>query len=319
MTMIEKLSTTFERQVERIHQLLERAPSRVVWNNKIPDPDNPEQPRQIDISIDRDGEKVHVECRIHNSPQDVKWIEELIGRKVSLRIDVMIAVSSSGFTSGAMKKAAAFNIHLRTLKALTDDELRLWVDPAKAWLVFYEFVDCRLSIEMLCEAPPEEATITREDGGSIEWRTLFEPAMTRFDNTPELDHEARAFALEGVAAILVNGKKPNRMKLSARARRLRQTVSLTTILQYMDPQIEESGSARVQKHADEILEIVQSSDQVALIPNLKNIVVPPNSFLYSLDMDFIQPVKLNWVKLASSQIPQSAIGIEILIGYNPTE
>lgn len=314
--MTEK-STTFERQIERIYQLLEHDPSKVVWNDKIPDPDNPDQPRQIDISIDRDGETVHVECRIHNSPQDVKWIEELIGRRASLRVDVMIAVSSSGFTDGAMKKAAAFDIHLRTLSALTDDEIRLWVDPAKAELVFYQFVDCRLSIEMLCEAPIELATITREDGGSIEWRTLFEPAIARFDKTPELDRETRSFALEGVAAILVNGQRPNRMKLSAQARRLRQHVSLTTILQYMDPQIEESDSALVQKHADEILEIIQSFDRVALIPNLTNIVAPPNSFFHSLVMDFIQPVNLNWVKFTSSQIPQSAFEIEIFMGYNP--
>jgi hypothetical protein len=38
-----------------------------------------------------------VECRQHQSPQDVQWIEELIGRRVSLPADSAIAVSSSGF------------------------------------------------------------------------------------------------------------------------------------------------------------------------------------------------------------------------------
>jgi hypothetical protein len=47
--------TKLERQVERIHQLLEVEGSTVTWNDHIPDPDNPSQPRQIDISIRRDG------------------------------------------------------------------------------------------------------------------------------------------------------------------------------------------------------------------------------------------------------------------------
>ena len=42
--------------------------------------------------------------------QDVKWIEELIGRKQSLRADSVIAVSSAGFTDGAILKAKAFGI-----------------------------------------------------------------------------------------------------------------------------------------------------------------------------------------------------------------
>jgi hypothetical protein len=92
---VAKLSSQFERQIERIHQLLEEEPSQVIWNDRIIDPDNPDQLRQIDISIDRAGKKVHVECRIHKEPQDVKWIEELIGRRLSLRVDEIIAVSSS--------------------------------------------------------------------------------------------------------------------------------------------------------------------------------------------------------------------------------
>ncbi|WP_100178204.1 restriction endonuclease [Bradyrhizobium nitroreducens] len=318
--MTEKPSTTFERQVERIHRLLEPRYSKVVWNDRMPDPDNPDQSRQIDINIDRDGEKIHVECRVHKNPQDVKWIEELIGRRASLRPDAMIAVSSSGFTEGAIKKAAAFSIHLRTLSTLTDDEIRLWVDPARALLVFYEFIDCRLSIEILDVAPPEPTVITQEDGSAVDWRSLFEPAMARFDKSPELDHETRPFALEGLAAILVNGKRPNRMKLTARARRVKRPLPLSAILQYADPQLKVSDVARVQKHANDVLEIIQSSDQVAVVFNPASIAVPPNCFFHNIAMDFSDPVSMNWVKLASAQVPtQSPIEIDVMIGYNPRE
>jgi len=70
-------------------------------------PDNPSQPRQIDITIKRDGKLTLVECRHHRSRQNVKWIEEMMGRRVSLEADCAIAVSSSGFTSGALNALVA--------------------------------------------------------------------------------------------------------------------------------------------------------------------------------------------------------------------
>jgi len=98
-----KKSEKFELQIRRIHELLEQKGSEVTWNDKIPDPDNIKQPRQIDISIKRDGKLTIVECRIHQKSQNVKWIEELIGRRLSLKADAVIAVSSSGFTHDLVK------------------------------------------------------------------------------------------------------------------------------------------------------------------------------------------------------------------------
>jgi hypothetical protein len=69
------LHQKFEQQIERIHQLLEAEGVKVTWNDRIPDPDNLSQPRQIDISIRRDGTLTLVECRIHKNPQDVTWID----------------------------------------------------------------------------------------------------------------------------------------------------------------------------------------------------------------------------------------------------
>src|SRR5437764_13291010 len=97
-------SEQFERRIERIHRLLEQE-AVVTWNDRIPDPDNPNQPRQIDITIRPDGKLGMVECRLHKSRQDVKWIEEIIGRRASLRANAAIAVSASGFTDGARAKA----------------------------------------------------------------------------------------------------------------------------------------------------------------------------------------------------------------------
>jgi hypothetical protein len=68
----ETASAKFERQIERIHHLIEAEGVEVTWNDKIPDPDNPKQPRQIDVTICRDGRLTLVECRIHRNRQGVK-------------------------------------------------------------------------------------------------------------------------------------------------------------------------------------------------------------------------------------------------------
>ncbi len=107
-TLTEPLSSREdEQQTARILDILKEQGAEVTWNDKIPDPDNPEQPRQIDVTIKRDNLLTIAECRLHGRPQDVKWIEELYGRRVSLRASSVIAVSSSGFTSGAIASSRA--------------------------------------------------------------------------------------------------------------------------------------------------------------------------------------------------------------------
>jgi hypothetical protein len=79
-----KESDEFEIMIARIHELLEGEDASVEWNEKIPDPDNQEQMRQVDVLIRKNGFTSLIECRLHKEPQNVKWIEELIGRRISL-------------------------------------------------------------------------------------------------------------------------------------------------------------------------------------------------------------------------------------------
>ena len=119
-------ASEFEKQISRIYKLLVNNYAEVTWNDKLPDPDNPKQPRQIDITIKNGSKITHVECRSHKNPQNTKWIEELIGRKISLEADTMIAVSDSGFTKGAILKAKKYGIFLRNLSEITIDEVSIW-------------------------------------------------------------------------------------------------------------------------------------------------------------------------------------------------
>ena len=148
-------SKAFEQKIHRIHELLEGSGAEVTWDDHIPDPDNPSQPRQIDITIRRDGKLTHVECRDHQSRQDVQWIEELIGRRASLRADAIIAVSSSGFTEGALRKAKQFGIIPRDLRKLTEREVQGWGRQITLTLYFYQYSDLELSLCFKRESIPK--------------------------------------------------------------------------------------------------------------------------------------------------------------------
>ena len=143
-----KQSDEFEQRIHSIHELLEGAEAQVTWNDHLPDPDNPAQPRQIDVTIKRGRHLTLVECRIHKSRQGVKWIEELMGRRTSLRADSVIGVSSSGFTKGALLKAATYEIALRDLHSLTEPEIAKWGQSISMALLCYQYSDLTLSLTL---------------------------------------------------------------------------------------------------------------------------------------------------------------------------
>jgi len=141
-----KASDEFEIMISRIHELLEGEGANVEWNERIPDPDNPKQLRQVDVVIRKDGLINLVECRLHKEPQDVKWIEELIGRRISLEASAIAAVSTSGFTSGAIKKAEKYGVILRDLKNLSDAEIKSWARSVEIAIYFYRYDNFKLTL-----------------------------------------------------------------------------------------------------------------------------------------------------------------------------
>ncbi len=116
----------FERLIAHLHVLSECPEVKVSTNVRVSDPDNPGQSREIDVVIQRDGLTTYVECRLRKGKQDVKWIEELIGRRTSLRVDRVLGVSASGFTEGAIRKARAYGIAIRDLRTLSRSEVLKW-------------------------------------------------------------------------------------------------------------------------------------------------------------------------------------------------
>lgn len=115
-----------EQLIERLEKLL--APEAEISSpGFIPDKDTGVK-REVDICIrQKIGATlitIAIECRDRTAIQDVTWIEQLISKKNSIRVDKLIAVSSSNFTGPAKIKAEIHAIEVRLFEELSDTRLK---------------------------------------------------------------------------------------------------------------------------------------------------------------------------------------------------
>jgi hypothetical protein len=142
----EKPGRWLEELVARIEQSFApdgatvRSPDRIA--NKVTG-----KVREVDVSI-RYPIGTHevlivMQCRARGRTADETWIEHLVTEAQSIGADLMVAVSTSGFTDAAKNAAARYNIRLRTVREITSDELAQWKSLAKltmditCWRVTY--------------------------------------------------------------------------------------------------------------------------------------------------------------------------------------
>jgi hypothetical protein len=223
--------------------------------------------RQIDVSIRRDGSFTLVECRIHKDPQDVTWIEALIGRRLSLKADAVIAVSASGFTKTARDKAIAHGIHLRDFASLSDEEIQNWGRTRTLTLNFCEFNQVLLTVSLSEPPPPGRPRLTDVEGNApspVMWRLLYQSIMQKLDQDNWSGVSGRVDAAVK-AKLLVNGKPPASILISTKVRRISQTVRLASVFEYADP-IVAMARAEVGRYA--------LGDNVAMTIDLSTITVP---------------------------------------------
>lgn len=302
----------FERRVERIHQLLEVEGSTVTWNDRIPDPDNPSQPRQIDVSIRRDESLTLVECRIHKEPQDVTWIEELMGRRTSLNADAVIAVSASGFTTTAREKASRYGIHLRDFATLSREEIQNWGRRRTLTLSFCEFTQVTVTIR--ASEPPKEGApqLTDTEGkppSPLVWRLLFQSFMQRLDQDGWTGVPATVKA-SVEANLLVNGARPASIAIRANVRRIRQRIGLVSVVEYADP-VTSMSHAEVGSYELGASEIIENCDNVAMTIDLSTITVPDNCCFETVTVDTGRVVNMRPQIIGAKQAMSSRIPIEV--------
>jgi hypothetical protein len=231
----------FERQIARIHELLERSDDIVTWNDHIPDPDNPTRRRQIDITVCRDGKLTIIECRLSRTRQNVKWIEEIIGRRQSLGAQTIIAVASAGFTIGAEKKAARYGVMLRDLRQLGDEEITNWGGQTTVILYYYQYSDVRLAIGFAPQSVPNlDSTILGHELRSHDvLQSVFNAAAAKLDTLKLLArNDARTIRFRVVIqpeGVRLCGVPILEVGLVGKARLVTQPIASREVLSYGRP------------------------------------------------------------------------------------
>ena len=280
-------SDNFEKFVHRIHELIETPDARVVWNDHVPDPDNPKQPRQIDVAIRKDGRLTIVECRLHSTRQGVKWIEELIGRRISLQASEVIAVSDAGFTAGAIKKAKRFGVILRDLEDLTDAEISAWGRSHKVFVYFYTFEE--LHVTLVLDVP----AITPADGNAVaeafkksnEAAAMCDAILGALDAEQWLPKrwfdKARAisYALQ-LPGFHLAGVGVSSVKASGSVRLVEREVACRTVRSYRPPEAQNQGrDVVVEQFNLGETGLVHRAETSSFVVDVTSIQMPPLSQL----------------------------------------
>lgn len=124
------------REGRELEKLVEKLETELADKNveiKSPDyiPDRfTARKREVDISL-RGKIGTHelliiIETRDRNETEDVRWIEQIITKRDDIRANKAIAVSSFGFSDGAIAKAQANSIELRTLEEINSETIKSW-------------------------------------------------------------------------------------------------------------------------------------------------------------------------------------------------
>ncbi len=307
-----KVSDKFEHQIQRIHDLIEEADAKVEWNDRIPDPDNPKQARQIDVTIKKDGKLTLVECRIHKNKQDVKWVEELIGRKLSLKADAIIAVSASGFTKGAILKAEKFGVILRDILSLTEDEIKSWGNKTKVWLTFYEYTKIKIVFVFSKIIHTNISLIDIEKylrDNPEKFYGVFEAVSKAVDDNKVSSIKVPLKASLVPEDITINGFSPKSVVFESLVRTRKKELNIPSIVVYDKPAVD-ALERNVFIETVELggFEITQSNNNVMVTLDLTPVKMPPNCQFRYVNFDFKRAVSMNGMRILG--LPQLGIPID---------
>ena len=108
--------------------------------------------REIDISLRSHTSSseilVIIECRDRKGTEDVTWIEQLPSKREDVGAHKVVAVSSTGFSSGAINMAKVKDIELRTLEEIDPNEILLWFGFKELTVLNYHINFKHVSIKL---------------------------------------------------------------------------------------------------------------------------------------------------------------------------
>jgi len=266
--------------IARIHSILEASNSEVTWNDRIPDPDNPAQTRQVDATIRNDGRLTLVECRLHKARQDVKWIEELIGRRTSLGADAVIAVSASGFTEGASLKADRYGIITRDFASLTAEEVQRWGKVSSVTVNHMQFENPILTLSCYRSSVP--FAVDQQALMEVFYEAAHKATLQVFDETAETSRVAIGFHAE---RLMMGSRQIYYVKLDATLHKIIQVIETTSVLAYgLTNEAPLARDTLVEQFTD-IMNIEHIGESNVVVVDLSRIEQPPNSVFHSAEVD----------------------------------
>jgi hypothetical protein len=123
---VPKRSNNFQRLIASIEMQL--APiGAVVTESKLIKEKSSDTEREVDIAIESNvGQHnvlIAIECRDRSRPANLEWIDGLIGKYRDLPVEKVVAVSRSGFTKAAIRKAEEVNISTVALESAIEAKL----------------------------------------------------------------------------------------------------------------------------------------------------------------------------------------------------
>jgi len=307
----------FERRVAHIHRVLSERGSKVTWNDRISDPDTPEQMRQVDVSIVDEHGMTIVECRHRKRPQDVQWVEELYGRKQSLNAAQVIGVSSSGFTQPALKKAERLGVFLRTLTEVSDREVQAWGTRARVIFTYIEMSDIKLylvgsdRITMPADSRAALDALRKSDGSDWPLDDLIS-RVARWMLDTGLHQGPMVCSIEKPVDMFLGSAPIKEVLFRYNWRTVEREQVMPALLQYSGP---ESVLGRMESSSHSQTSIVQAPEGASVLVDVSVRSFVPCGILARVNVEFGQPIQIKEIGfLASNDSPSvEAMIFEVVV------
>lgn len=292
-------SDAFEELNTRIEKLRQVAGVDVQHDAKVPDPDDPNEERQIDILIQNNGRRTGVECRDRAGSQSVMWVEELIGRKQSLQLDAIIGVAVSGFSKLAQTKAKRYGIALYDYRTLTDTEIASWAGAAHVEAVFVQFDPLCIVAGVPASAEqqlPQHVTLQfkKTDGYAAIINLVRDDVVAHQGIQRFRPIDPNGFDIDGIPVRILQVGYAGRLVTVA--------ANCTSVQVVGDPATPAPiREVSVQQFDHTVEQVIRSQSDVHMVIDVSGLHPPPDAILHEIRIEFSTPVNVKEYELVGDR------------------
>ena len=228
------------------------------------------------------------------------WIEELAGRKESLGLDGMIAVSIRGFSALAAKKAARFGIVLYDFKLLSNSEIASWVDVTQIRAKFLQFSKLDISATMPAGSHPKLQTNTNFRNGP---KDGFGAVMNFIrDNLGSGTIPASGNVSIPSSGYMIDGIMPTDLSAEYIVDKVEQVATCTSVMMCDHP--DKPAILRdvsVERFDHSVSELITHKGDLHLTIDVDRVICPDNSILDEIEIESSTATNLEKYELVGNR------------------